>query len=161
VTYVGLVRRGYADFGIDAEPLDAAARNERHPGPVSRLFVYGTLMRGEERHPALVRHGAKFEAAGRARGTLHDLGSYPAMSSEPAATPVSGELFAAPDLGALLQDADGIELFRGFGVSGSLYRRAIVEVTTGDDGSVLAWTYLLAGDAGGARVIAGGDWRRR
>jgi gamma-glutamylcyclotransferase (GGCT)/AIG2-like uncharacterized protein YtfP len=160
-SYLDVVRRGYGAFSVETDPLDAAARGAAHPGPVARLFVYGTLMRGEERHPALLRHGARFECPGRARGTLHDLGPYPALSADPADDPVVGELYEAPDLGALLTETDRVEGFGGFGARGSLYRRAIVRVTSDLGGSVLAWTYLLAGDAGGARVIASGDWRRR
>jgi len=159
--YIAVVRRGYAAFGVVTEPLEAAALGEAYPGPVRRLFVYGTLMRGEERHPALLRHGARFAGLGRARGTLHDLGPYPAMSTEHAESMVNGELYEAPDLGALLRDADRIELFLGFGVAGSLYRRAIVTVAVDGGGSVPAWTYLLVGAPDGARVIASADWRRR
>jgi gamma-glutamylcyclotransferase (GGCT)/AIG2-like uncharacterized protein YtfP len=160
-SYLDVIRRGYEGFGLDRAPLEAAARELSHPGPVSRLFVYGSLMRGEERHPALQRHRPRLVASGRVPGTLHDLGAYPGLSPESSGVAVAGELYEAPELAALLMDTDRIEGFPGFGVPGVQYRRAIVQVTSGAGHLWLAWTYVFAGETADSPVVASGDWRRR
>ncbi len=159
--YLAAVRRGYESHGLAALPLDAAARGLPHAGPIPGVFVYGTLRRGEERHPVLARHGATGGAAAVTAGTLLDLGPYPGLVVDGPKSSVAGELYVAPDPGALFAELDEIETFCGFGVAGSLYRRAIVRVTESNFGSTLAWTYVYAGARDGSRVIASGDWRTR
>lgn len=160
-SYLDVVRRGYDAFDLDRAPFEAAALGHKHPGPVAALFVYGTLRAGEARHGALARRGAVLAGYARTRGTLLDLGPYPALVADPAGGEVVGELYATVDPGALLSDTDAVEGFRGFGVEGSFYRRAIVRVTRDDGRLALAWTYLFGGDPGGARAIPSGDWMRR
>lgn len=159
--YLDVVRRGYDEHGLAAEPLDAASRGESHPGPVAGLFVYGTLRRGEERHPALARHGVLGGEAATTTGTLLDLGPYPGLIVDGEKASVKGEIYDASDPDALFAELDPIETFRGFGVPGSLYRRAIVRVRRANSGSTLVWTYVYAGSRSGRRVIASGDWRER
>jgi gamma-glutamylcyclotransferase (GGCT)/AIG2-like uncharacterized protein YtfP len=132
-----------------------------HPGPIAGLFVYGTLRRGEERHPALARHGATGGETAATAGTLLDLGPYPGLVVDDRKTSVAGELYAARDPDALFAELDAIEMFRGYGVPGSLYRRAIVRVWVASLESRLAWTYVYGGPRQGSRVIASGDWRKR
>jgi gamma-glutamylcyclotransferase (GGCT)/AIG2-like uncharacterized protein YtfP len=159
--YLDVVRRGYDEHGLASEPLDAAARGTSHPGPIAGLFVYGTLRRGEERHPVLARHDAAGGEAATTIGTLLDLGPYPGLIVDGAKDSVAGELYHVSDLDALFAGLDAIETFRGFGAPGSLYRRAIVRVRLANSGSALAWTYIYAGSRNGCRVIASGDWRER
>jgi len=158
--YLDVVRGGYRAFELDAAPLEAAARNEPHPGAIHRLFVYGTLRQGECRHPILVRHGADPLGEGRVDGTLFDLGAYPALRVTPRAQSVIGELYEVEDIGALIAELDVVEGFGGFDRPGSPYRRAVVSARNARE-SMLAWTYLFAGNADGVPVIPGGDWRRR
>jgi gamma-glutamylcyclotransferase (GGCT)/AIG2-like uncharacterized protein YtfP len=160
-SYLDAVRRGHDEHGLAREPLDAAARNESPVGPIAGLFVYGTLRRGEERHPALARHGAVGGEKAATAGTLLDLGPYPGLIVDGQNASIAGELYVAPDPDALFAELDAIETFRGFGVPGSLYRRAIVRVRRADHGSTLAWTYVYAGSRDGSRVIPSGDWLGR
>jgi gamma-glutamylcyclotransferase (GGCT)/AIG2-like uncharacterized protein YtfP len=159
--YLAGVRRGYESHGLATLPLEAAARGHSHPGPVAGLFVYGTLRRGDERHPVLLRHGASGGEPAATAGSLLDLGPYPGLVVDGPKRSVAGELYVAPDPDALFAELDAIETFRGFGVPGSLYRRAIVSVTESNFGSTLAWTYVYDGPRHGSRVIASGDWRER
>ena len=159
--YVDVVRRGYDAYGLATEPLDSAARSASHAGPIDGLFVYGTLRRGEERHPSIASLGASGGETALAAGTLLDLGPYPGLIVDGRKASVAGELYAAPDPDALFAELDAIEVFRGFGVPGSLFRRAIVRVRGADLGSTLAWAYIYAGSRTGSRVIASGDWRDR
>ncbi len=138
--YLEVVRRGYEEHGVPIAPLVAAARGESHPGPVVEVFVYG---------------GAAWTP-----GTLLDLGPYPGLALNGPPGSVAGELYAVPDPGALFAELDTVETFLGFGVPGSLYRRAIVPVRRADGTPTLAWTYVYAGPRDGSQVIASGDWRR-
>lgn len=117
---------------------------------MERLFVYGTLMRGEARNVLLHRGGARYLASGHVSGRLIDLGPYPALTPGPGL--VSGELYDLGGAPGLLALVDEIE--------GSRYRRETVEVETGG-GIVAAWAYLWAGARGAGKVISSGDWRRR
>jgi len=157
-SYLDVVRRGYDEHGLATEPLGASARGASPAGLVEWLFVYGTLRRGEERHPALARHRARGGETASTAGTLLDLGPYPGLIVDGPKASVVGELYAAPDPDALFAELDAIETFRGFGVPGSLYRRAIVRVRCADRGSTLAWTYVYVGSREGSRVISSGDW---
>src|SRR5258706_48356 len=96
----------------------------------------------------------------RTPGTLLDLGPYPGLVVGGPPAWVVGELYVAPDVGALFAELDALEGFLGFGFPGSVYRRAIVRVRRTDGTQTLAWTYLYAGSRNGFRVIASGDWRR-
>ena len=158
-SYLDVVRRGYLDHGLDPSHLEAAAGGRSSAGPVSAVFVYGTLRRDEERHPALLRHGAKGGELASTNGTLLDLGPYPGLILDGPKAPVAGELYATPHLSALFAELDAVETFRGFGVQGSLYRRAVVRVRRPGLASTLAWTYVYDGPRDRARVISSGDWR--
>jgi gamma-glutamylcyclotransferase (GGCT)/AIG2-like uncharacterized protein YtfP len=159
--YLALVRRAYQSHGLATEPLDAAARDEPYRSPVAGLFVYGTLLRGEERHPVLTRHHAAGAGAAKTAGALIDLGAFPGLVLDGRGGSVAGELYELSDPAALFAELDEIESFRGFGAAGSVYRRAIVRVTRGGGATVPAWTYLYAGDTTGSYEIASGDWRLR
>jgi gamma-glutamylcyclotransferase (GGCT)/AIG2-like uncharacterized protein YtfP len=104
------------------------------------IFVYGTLKRGHVREACWPRRPVKVEAAA-VRGTLYDLGPYPALVE--GSDLVAGELwhFAAEDLPATLAALDRIEGYSGG--AGDLYRRAVIECRS-DDGTVKAWTYWYA-----------------
>jgi gamma-glutamylcyclotransferase (GGCT)/AIG2-like uncharacterized protein YtfP len=143
--YLDVVRRGYEDHGLDLAPLTAAAEDRSPAGPVARLFVYGTLRRGEERHPVLLRHAATGGETATTAGTLLDLGAYPGLIVDGPESSVVGELYAAADQDALFAELDEIESFRGFGRPGSVYRRAIVRVRERESRSPLAWTYVYTG----------------
>jgi len=159
--YLDAVRRGYAAYDIDPQPLENAAQGRPSAGSVAALFVYGTLRRGEMRHPILERHGGRLLGEGRIEGTLLDLGPHPGLIGLPRECPVIGEIYAFDDLAKVLDETDRVEGFLGFGDPSSLYRRGVVSVSLGDDAERMAWTYLFAGDAAGLPVVRGGVWRRQ
>jgi gamma-glutamylcyclotransferase (GGCT)/AIG2-like uncharacterized protein YtfP len=121
------------------------------PRPRVRLFVYGTLMRGEPNHHVL---GARARAVAGAvtapRYRLVDLGEYPVLLGD-GADAVRGELY---DL-----DETGLRRIDRFEGHPSLFRRQPVELDSG--------AFVDAYLAGPAIVIAGsialphGDWRLR
>jgi gamma-glutamylcyclotransferase (GGCT)/AIG2-like uncharacterized protein YtfP len=151
--YLGVVRRGYE--------LGAAARGESQRGSVTRLFVYGTLLPGEERHPVLRGNGATAGGDASVEGVLLDLGDYPGLIVRAGTSRVRGELYDVPDAPGFFTELDRIEMFRGFGAPGSTYRRAIMRAERPGRDSSLAWTYIYNGNRAGAQVIEDGDWRGR
>jgi gamma-glutamylaminecyclotransferase len=112
-----------------------------------RLFVYGSLMRGEahagELGPALFLGPARTAAA----YTLVNLGAYPAMLPG-GATAVVGEVYEVSDVARL----DEFE-------EPSVYRRGPVALADG----TAAEAYFLAEPPGPVpvAVIRSGDWRAR
>lgn len=110
------------------------------------LFVYGTLMRGEENHHLLA--GAEPLGAARTapRYRLADLGRYPALV-EGGDISVTGELWRVePELLATLDELEGHPTY---------FRRT--EVALADGTTAQAYVFDPPGD----RVIPSGDWRRR
>jgi gamma-glutamylcyclotransferase (GGCT)/AIG2-like uncharacterized protein YtfP len=115
----------------------------------TRLFVYGTLMAGENAHRML--GDARFLGTGQTAPayTLYQLGSYPALV-EGGHSAVYGELFAVDE--ATLAQLDVYE-----GVP-ELYVRAAIRLL---DGST-ALTYVMPLDRVQDRqAIATGDWKKR
>lgn len=114
---------------------------------MERLFVYGTLMRGQPNAHHLLR--AAFLGAARtvAAYTLVWWQGYPGLRTG-GATSVRGELYqAGPPLLAALDEFEGHP---------TLFRRGEVDLAGG--GRAVA--YLVPpGAAAGAAVIVGGDWR--
>ena len=114
-----------------------------------RVFVYGTLMRGEANHRLL--RGSQFVGAAKTvRGfCLFDHGPFPAMVRMGDGV-VSGEVFEIREgvLGAL----DRLEGYP------TLYGRELIDL---DDGSQ-AIAYVQNGErVRGRPRIDGGDWRLR
>jgi gamma-glutamylcyclotransferase (GGCT)/AIG2-like uncharacterized protein YtfP len=151
-----------------ATALEAVRRREAPESIVDHVFVYGTLMRGEEREPRLAGAGEPTNVSpAQTRGVLYDLGScgYPALRiGSTDGGRVHGELLTTADVGALVARLDPVEDFRGYGARGSLYERTIVTVRTNGDGSkdgVRAWTYVMADAHEKGQRIASGNWKRR
>ena len=115
----------------------------------TRLFVYGTLRRGDVRAPMLAtaRRLGTFTLAGF---DLYDLGAYPGVVK--GGGRVVGELVELPD-DALLAYLDEVE---GIHDEPPLYRRERIEV---DDAQ--AWIYVYARTVDQARRIESGDWLNR
>ncbi|MEZ4297112.1 MAG: gamma-glutamylcyclotransferase family protein, partial [Polyangiaceae bacterium] len=123
------------------------------------LFVYGSLLRGEDNHAVLT--GARFVATARTapRYTLVDLGPYPALVLG-GDTAVSGELFeVSPALLAELDDFEGHPDF---------YVRSPVDLSPASVPASLpplpphssAQAYLLPPErAAGYATLPSGDWR--
>lgn len=164
--YLTVVRDGLRAHALSADQLLAAAADERPAFHVDAFFLYGTLMRGECRFPALARFDVRCALLARAFGRLVDLGSFPGLVDAAGGTGemVEGEFVRVADVEGATRALDAIEGFRGFGVAGSLYRRKLIEVDVGDGRVRRAWTYVYAGDedsmAAAARPIPSGDWRR-
>jgi len=122
--------------------------------PVTRLFVYGTLLRGLSR--AQVLRGAQFLGPGLVEGRLYDLGQYPGL--RPGSGLVVGEVWEVNAL--TLQRIDRIEDYEPRDPSGSLYRRIDVQVRTFSGTLLHASTYEYNRRPPTRAMIQHGDYRR-
>jgi gamma-glutamylcyclotransferase (GGCT)/AIG2-like uncharacterized protein YtfP len=119
-----------------------------------RLFIYGTLLPDLVRPPFDVLV-AKLTPLGPAtvRGRLYDLGPYPGLVLDGAASTVRGELFALPKEPALLAAFDDYE-------GSCLYRRVECRATTAIGETSPCWVYECYADLSRAVVIPHGDYRQ-
>ncbi len=114
-----------------------------------RVFVYGTLLKGEcnARQAPRARR-----ARARATGTLYDTGyGFPAFVKS-GSTRIVGELLTVDDEAFAMMD----HLER----CPSLYRREKISVALCRGGRTLAWVYIMNHLPEGATVIESGDWRK-
>lgn len=115
-----------------------------------KVFVYGTLMRGEPAHALLGDAQLVGVVRTEPRYTLVLLDGYPGLV-DAGDTAVGGELYQLPDDEARLRELDRYE------DAPELYQRELRSF-----GEHEAWVYLLRPEhAAGRPVIASGDWRRR
>lgn len=118
-------------------------------GRKHRVFVYGTLLRGE-RNATLLRTSRFLGETATAKGfRLFDLGSYPAMAKAESGT-VIGELFEVDD--ATLAGLDRLEDHP------NVYWRTEIQLVD----RRRALTYLMPMERlRSCPRIASGDWRQR
>lgn len=158
--YVDVVRAGLEAFGLPTKALDAASQDKLTPWLVDAFFVYGTLMRGESRFPALQAFGVECALLAQACGRLMDLGSFPGLvESGSQSSMVQGDFVRLREPDQAIDALDQIEGFQGFGSTDSLYRRTLSHVEVGEGRVRLAWVYALATDHEQAEIIPTGDWR--
>ena len=145
----GLEHRSLPTFG-----LDQALQHSFDQPTINHLFVYGTLMSGQNRFNQLEPY-VRSSTKGWTKGQLHHLGSFPGLKLDEGV--VHGELIEMRDVEQCLERTDGIEGFRGFGHQDSFYDRTIVQVQT-EQGVVWAWTYVYAHDVDADSIIEDGRW---
>lgn len=155
-SYVEVVRRGLAAFRLDTGPLEDAVA-KRRAGALDALFVYGTLMRGELRYPALGMRRPQCILLARTLGRLIHLGKFPGFVQEGDGE-VCGDLVRFADVEPVLREVDQVEGFGGWGQRDNLYRRILIDADVGDGDTHPAWSYEYQGDGPG-RAIASGCWR--
>lgn len=119
------------------------------PGRCEQVFVYGTLRRGGSN--AWRMAGCKWIGPAEVAGRLYRIDWYPGVVLDPAAGPVTGELFEVDDtILAALDDYEGPE-----------YRRVLTRATFCGEScgnSCEAWVWEWRGGIDEARWIASGDW---
>ena len=118
------------------------------------LFIYGTLMKGEEREGLLCNFDS---VPATVSGRLWKVpAGYPALELTPEGQPICGELIAL-DNPSILVALDLIE-----GVSEDLYNRVETEVFT-ETGSLHAWVYIMTTSQlrrSNCVPLKGNDWRK-
>lgn len=110
-----------------------------------RVFVYGTLLRGEVNHGLLADAELLGVHRTEPRFTLYRLGAYPGLSGA-GGTAVRGEVYRVNDAG--LKVLDRLEDYP------RLYDRILIPTPYGR-----AWVYVYRGRLAGRQPIGSGDWR--
>jgi gamma-glutamylcyclotransferase (GGCT)/AIG2-like uncharacterized protein YtfP len=119
------------------------------------VFVYGSLMRGEEHHGHI--ESGSFAGEGKTAGVLVSLGRYPGLIDGQGS--VRGELYRFADMPAALDVLDDFEEYDATDVDASIYVRVARPVSMHDGRIVLAWVYRYNRPAQGEPAIRDGDWR--
>ena len=120
----------------------------------NHLFVYGTLMRGEERE-GIVAHLSMVPAITRGQLWRAPAG-YPALFIDPNGHPIRGELLRIEQPSIFMV----LDLYEG--VAEGLYTREIIDVQT-EDGPIQAWAYIMSKKQlrlAGCQAIKTMDWRK-
>lgn len=117
------------------------------------IFFYGSLRPPYDTQrrigiASMVRRLGRAEV----RGTLHDLGAYPALTA--GAGIVIGDVHEVIDarLAAVLDPFEG---FDPANPESSLYVREQVDLTSPEG---VAWVYRYRGSLDSSTIVAGGDW---
>jgi len=130
---------------------------------ISRLFVYGSLLRSAQGrlHPLLDDH-ANYLAEGFLYGKLFEVEGYPGvvLSAEPPLSKVYGELYALLRPSWLLQQLDEYEECSPDFSLPHEYRRCQQRVARVEGGHVNAWVYVYNRPTSGLAQISGGDYRQ-
>lgn len=159
LAYLNAVRRGFAAHGLHPRPLEAAALGAEGCHALADVFVYGTLMQGGFWHGPAAQAGITAITPAQAKGTLFNLGDYPALSLGSVA-PISGEILTFQDIASALPILDEIEDAAPEGAASGMYRRTILNVTDATGTRRRAWAYVMAPEKlSGASIITSGDWR--
>jgi gamma-glutamylcyclotransferase (GGCT)/AIG2-like uncharacterized protein YtfP len=128
-----------------------------------RLFVYGTLMRGNA-HPMaqLLSRSADFIGEARCRGRLYLVKHYPGLvlSDDPAEM-VFGELYRLRQPAELLREFDMYEACGEGFAAPTEYIRQMLGVTLGDGTASEAWTYVYNWPVTGLPQITSGRFLER
>jgi gamma-glutamylcyclotransferase (GGCT)/AIG2-like uncharacterized protein YtfP len=162
--YLHVVKDGLAFHGIDDLMLKAVSKGKEAPWTIDRLFVYGTLMEGESRHHILESWGKPFiEREARAPGLLYrsNKGYACMVPAENPSQVVTGELYQLPDVRHTFEMLDIVEGVGGYESRTSLFRRAILRVSSADGNTYPAWVYLYDKEVRGLQHISSGKWQMR
>lgn len=128
--------------------------------PVQQIFVYGSLRKGFH-HPAYAYISRYFTlvAEGKVKGSLYDLGAYPAALPSEEGSFITGELYRINNADefawalAQLDDYEGLNTEQG---EIALYRRDTVTVYL-TAGTEQAWIYWYNGQVDERARIQTGD----
>jgi gamma-glutamylcyclotransferase (GGCT)/AIG2-like uncharacterized protein YtfP len=121
---------------------------------VLRVFVYGTLLSGDSNHHIVQPYVNELQA-GTVRGTLYDLGAYPALVPNEEGSLVEGEWLTI-DLSGL-PVLDELEDYYGPGEDNEYERIWIQDAQRPE---VAGWIYVYL-NAYGLTRIPSGSWRKR
>ena len=156
--YAEMVMRGLSRFGHAHEGFLAAASGAGAASTPSRIFAYGTLMRGERSHALLAKRVRNVHEPAQVSGaSMVHIDWYPGLVLDDGGT-VFGEVYEIDDIAAALAELDPYEDFAGYSRADSLYRRSLVRAAA-NGASMLAWTYIYLGERDGFPAVPSGRWK--
>jgi gamma-glutamylcyclotransferase (GGCT)/AIG2-like uncharacterized protein YtfP len=117
----------------------------------TRIFVYGSLLRGEGNNRRLA--GDEFVREATAKGRLYSLFAYPGARFDQNGT-IHGEVYDVSEQS--LVGLDFLEGYRADSPAHSHYRR--VEITLDDGEKVQSYQYNQP--LSGLPIVQNGDWRK-
>lgn len=126
------------------------------------VFVYGTLMKGEQRfnHPAIIPFRSGIKEGHIIGAELYDLGDYPGMvltGNKDAI--VYGEVQEFISIERIIKILDRLERFNPTDLKSSLFRREEVNVILEDGKELRAYAYIYNQPIKNAKKIPSGRWR--
>ncbi len=158
--YCNLIENGLKKRKLPIGELKNAIEDFKPSYPIENIFVYGTLMKGESRHPTLSEYSIGEGRLASTDGMLIDLDDYPGMLTGEEGT-VYGEVYQIDQMFPTLKTLDTIEGFYGYQSTDSLFTRTIVQIKT-ERGQEWAWTYAYNNhDEENVHVIESGNWKIR
>lgn len=158
--YCNLIENGLTKRKLPIGELKNAIEDFKPSYPLENIFVYGTLMKGESRHPTLSEYSIGEGRLASTDGMLIDLDDYPGMLTGEEGT-VYGEVYQIDQMFPTLKTLDTIEGFYGYQSTDSLFTRTIVQIKT-ERGQEWAWTYAYNNhDEENVHVIESGNWKIR
>jgi gamma-glutamylcyclotransferase (GGCT)/AIG2-like uncharacterized protein YtfP len=130
------------------------------PQNIYNLFVYGSLRSGFRSEAyQYISSFFNYAGAGRVRGKMYDMGSYPAAIPTETDHFIQGELFVARDPAEFAWAIGQLDDYEGVSVEADevqLYRRELTEVFM-EDKVVPAWIYWFNGETAGREFLESGD----
>lgn len=117
-----------------------------------RVFVYGSLRKGQGNHGWLVRHKARLLGNAvypRGHAKMVSLGAYPALVADLMGPDIHGEVYEVT--------RDGLRALDKLEGTPDFYRRVKVRVYQGAE-ELRVWTYVLAREAKNVETVTCGDW---
>lgn len=159
--YRQIVADGLQAWGLPVTGMLRAADNFLAQAEIDRVFVYGTLMRGEANARLIPARLIRELRLATVQGLLYDTGlSYPAMVlTEKSNEVVHGECLQIDQLPALLERLDELEGFRGYADPAPLYHRTLIEAGTRKGDRQRAWCYVSASKENHSHKVESGCWR--
>ena len=159
-TYTNLIRKGLEKRKLPIEELKNAIENFSPSYPIEKIFVYGTLMQGEQRNSTLKEFSIGEGKPASTTGSMLNLGDYPGMIAGDEGV-IQGEVYQIDQVYLTLQTLDSIEGFYGYDSTHSLFTRTIVRIDT-EQGREWAWTYVYNKENEKEyATIESGDWLKR
>lgn len=125
--------------------------------PPQYLFVYGTLLDGQNEFGRYLQTHCSFYSAGKLRGKLYDIGEYPgAVADAGDGSFVYGSIYLLDDI-KVLEKLDDYEGVGGQHPQPNEYVREMVDVEV-EAGLLQCWVYIYNWPVERLEEIASGDY---
>ena len=159
--YRQIVADGLQAWGLPVTGLMHAAENRLAQTEIDRLFVYGTLMRGESNAGLIPARSIRELRLATVQGLLYGNGvACPSLVlTENSNEVVHGECLQIDHLPVLLEKLDELEGFGGYADPAAIYHRTLIQAISRKGDRHRAWCYVSANREHPAHRIEGGCWR--